>query len=64
MRKLVLAAVLVAVAACAPKDETPPAADTTMMDTAATMQADTTHMMGDSAAMPADTAMARDTTQM
>jgi hypothetical protein len=35
-----------------------------MMDTASTMQTDTTHMMGDSAAMPADTAMARDTTQM
>jgi Flp pilus assembly protein TadD len=62
MRKLVLAAVLVAVAACAPKDQTPPA-DNSAMDTAA-MMTDTTHMMSDSAAMPADTAMARDTTQM
>jgi hypothetical protein len=62
MRKLVLAAVLVAVAACAPKEEKP-AADSTAMDSSA-MMTDTTHMMGDSAAMPADTAMARDTTQM
>lgn len=64
MRKLVLAAVLVAVAACAPKEQTPPATDTTTMDTAGSMMMDTTHQMGDSAAMPADTAMARDTTQM
>ena len=62
MRKLVLAAVLVAVAACAPKDETPPA-DTTTMDSSA-MMTDTTHMMGDSAMMPAVTAMARDKAQM
>lgn len=65
MRKLVLAAVLVTVAACA-KKEAPPADSSTMqstMDTAKAMM-DTAHAMGDSAMMKADTAMARDTSKM
>lgn len=64
MKKLVMAAVLVALAACAPKDDAG-MADTTMMapamsDTMNMM--DTTHMMMDSNMV--DSAMAGDKSQM
>lgn len=64
MKKLVMAAVLVALAACAPKDDGM-ASDTTMMTPAMsdTMNAmDTSHMMMDSNMV--DSAMARDSMQM
>ncbi len=65
MRKLVIAAVLVAVAACAPKAEKAP--EGAAMDSAAMMNTttpDTARAMGDSAMQPADTTMARDTSKM
>lgn len=65
MRKLVIAAVLVAVAACAPKAEKAP--EGAAMDSAAMMNTtptDTARAMTDSAMQPADTTMARDTSKM
>ncbi len=65
MKKLVMAAVLVALAACAPKDDAGMAGDSTMMmpamsDTMNMM--DTSNMMMDSNMV--DSAMARDSMRM
>ena len=60
MNKLVIAAVLVALAACAPADDAD-MADTTMMTDTMTM-VDTTNVMVDTNMV--DSAMARDTMQM
>jgi hypothetical protein len=67
MRKLVLAAVVVAVAACAPKADNTAGGATmdsaAMMDSANQMMDSASHMM-DSAATMKDSAMARDTSSM
>lgn len=67
MRKLVLAAAVMAVAACAPKAENNTqgtAMDSTaMVDSASKMMDSASHMM-DSAATMTDSAMARDTSKM